>query len=82
MAKGRTGTSMQGTIINTNKGIKAIPCDCSKCSHRRVKGAIKYCDYYDIFSPNKKKCVRYAGPTIKPMNIKKKKKKKNYGKNK
>ena len=73
MAKGATGTSMQGKIINTNKGIKPIPCDCSKCSHKRSKGAIKYCSYYDIFSPNKTMCARYAGATIKPKKQKKKK---------
>lgn len=55
MAKGSTGTSMQGSIININKEIKSIPYDCSKFRDKRNIGAIKYCTYYDIFSPNKKK---------------------------
>lgn len=57
-----TGTSMNGTMIYTNKNLRAIPCDCKKCHHRVTKGSIEYCRYYDIFSPNKSKCVRYAGP--------------------
>ncbi len=75
MAKGSTGTSMQGSIININKRVKSIQCDCSKCSHKRSKGAINYCTYYDIFSPNKKTCVRYTGSIIKSNKSKNKKKK-------
>ena len=62
MTSKATGTSMNGKMVNVNKHIKAIPCDCKKCYHRVKKGTIEYCKYYDIFSPNKSKCVRYAGP--------------------
>lgn len=59
-----TGTSMNSTIINTRNKVKPVLCNCSRCSYKTTKGDIKYCTYYDIFSPNKKFCLRYSGPAI------------------
>lgn len=58
-----TGVSMQGSKgYRIDKG--KVRADCRKCSYRRTRGAISYCDYYDIFSPNKKYCIRYHGPKV------------------
>jgi len=69
MAKGSIGTQTN-TIIHIKK-IKPIPCDCNKCIHRKTRGTIKYCSYYDIFSPNKNFCSRYGGTKVKNKTRKK-----------
>lgn len=61
-----TGISMGGGIINT-KNIRALPCDCGKCYHKRrnFKERYNYCSYYEIpFPTNKNRCVRYYGPPV------------------
>ncbi len=70
MAKGSIGTQTN-TIIRMKKP-NPIPCDCGKCIHRKTRGAIKYCSYYDIFSPNKTFCSRYGGPKVRNKTSKKK----------
>jgi len=59
MKKGTAGISMGSRISNVHKKVKAIPCNCKKCFHLITKGEIQYCKFYDLFSPNKKKCKRY-----------------------
>lgn len=55
--KGRTGAPMNYAGRAKTDKVKS---DCSMCIHRRSKGSIKYCSYYDIFSPDRKACARYA----------------------
>ena len=57
----KTGTPT-GKIINTRK-VKAVSSKCNECYHfqkkRLNKVTLTYCKYYDIFSPDKEKCVRF-----------------------
>ena len=46
--------------IENTREVSAIYCDCKKCFHLISKNSILYCQYYDIFSPKKKKCIRYS----------------------
>ncbi len=66
MINKHTGTSMGGSIEYT-RNVKSIPCNCSKCHHRRKdsKSNKYYCDYYKILEPKKKKCARYYDATVK-----------------
>lgn len=58
MGKGKVGASTS-TIENT-RTVSAVQCDCRNCFHSISKDGVLYCKYYDIFSPKKKKCVRYS----------------------
>ena len=59
MGKGKVGTPTS-TIENTRK-VSSIECNCRTCYHSSVsKDGVLYCRYYDIFSPRKRKCVRYS----------------------
>ena len=68
--KGKTGTPLN--YAGRAKKDR-IPSDCTKCARRRSRGSITYCDYYDIFSPDRKTCARYDGPPVKVGGAKKKK---------
>ncbi len=57
MPKGATGTSAN-RIINIKK-VETIKCNCSDCYHSKRAAGTIYCSYYDLFSPNRKKCTRY-----------------------
>lgn len=58
MGKGKVGVSTS-TIENV-RNVSAIECSCKSCFHSISKSGVLYCKYYDIFSPKKKKCVRYS----------------------
>ena len=58
MRSGKTGTPM--CRIENTRRVAAIKCDCTKCFHSISKKGMLYCRYYDLFSPHKKKCVRYS----------------------
>lgn len=58
MGKGKVGVSTS-TIENT-RNVKAIECNCRNCFHSISNDKGLYCKYYDIFSPKRKKCVRYS----------------------
>lgn len=51
-------------LVNTNK-VKRIECDCRVCFHskrikvKELKMSYRYCKYYDLVNPNRKKCARY-----------------------
>lgn len=77
MGKGKVGASTS-TIENT-RNVSAIESNCRSCFHSISKDGVLYCKYYDLFSPNKKKCVRYSfldktkkSPKTKVKNVKKK----------
>ena len=57
MAKGSTG--VETNVIIKLKRPDRIPCDCERCKHSQRAAGTIYCSYYDIFSPNRKKCARY-----------------------
>lgn len=59
--KGKIGVAMN---VTGRARSDRIACDCSKCSNRRSRGKIVYCQYYDIFDPNRKSCARYDGPKV------------------
>lgn len=58
MGKGKVGASTS-TIENT-RNVSAIESDCRSCFHSISKDGVLYCKYYDLFSPKKRKCVRYS----------------------
>lgn len=58
MGKGKVGASTS-TIENT-RNVSAIESNCRSCFHSISKDGVLYCKYYDLFSPKKKKCVRYS----------------------
>ena len=58
MKNKKTGVSMS-RIENTREASE-VYCDCKKCFYLISKNSILYCQYYDIFSPKKKKCIRYS----------------------
>lgn len=78
MAKGSTGT--ETNVIIHMKRPKSIKCNCERCRHFQRKGTIRYCRYYDIFSPERTSCARYW--CVKPDPEKRKKKSKNKKMNK
>lgn len=50
---------MGSKVINVNT-VKRTKANCDVCVHLTNKGKIKYCKYYDLFSPHKKQCVRFC----------------------
>lgn len=58
MGKGKVGVPTS-TIENT-RNVSATESDCKNCFHSVSKDGVLYCKYYDLFSPKKKKCVRYS----------------------
>ena len=58
MGKGKVGVATS-TIENTRR-VSAIESNCRNCFHSISKDGMLYCKYYDVFSPHKKKCVRYS----------------------
>lgn len=77
MGKGKVGASTS-TIENT-RNVSAIESNCRSCFHSISKDGVLYCKYYDLFSPKKKKCVRYSfldktkkSPKTKVKKVKKK----------
>ena len=55
----KTGTSTNGHIENINQ-VDPVICDCKKCFHSKNAAGTIYCNYYDLFSPHKTKCVRFS----------------------
>lgn len=62
MQSKKTGISMGSKIINVN-AVKRTKANCDVCVHLTNKGKIKYCEYYDLFNPQKKQCVRFCDKT-------------------
>ena len=62
MQNKKTGVSMGSKVINVNT-VKRTKANCDICVHLTNKGKIKYCEYYDLFSPQKKQCVRFCNKT-------------------
>lgn len=58
MQNKKSGTSMSN--IENIRNVSSIRCDCKKCYHSVKKDNIYYCKYYDLFNPNKSKCVRFS----------------------
>lgn len=50
----KTGTSMGGSLINTNK-VKSIKCNCNVCCHHSKDT----CEIYG-YKPSKNNCIRYS----------------------
>ena len=76
-SKGKYGASM--TMHRMKKPAK-IKCDCKKCRHYRKNHLMGYCEYFDIFDPNKTECYRFWDPSsdlnARPTHYKKEKRSK------
>jgi hypothetical protein len=58
MPKGSTGAPTNW-IVNA-KRVDLINCNCKNCFHSKQGAGTTYCSYYDLFSPNRKRCSRFC----------------------